>query len=115
MTQLRPDGWCRFASARSRKAGRVEKLGLSMLAGIVFTLCIATAIASASPIFTTLLSFDDANGAFPHSVLVQATDGNFYGTTYAGGANDKAGTVFKITPQGALTTLYSFCTQTNCP
>lgn len=25
------------------------------------------------------------------------------------------GTVFKITPQGVLTTLYSFCAQTNCP
>ncbi|MGB8771002.1 MAG: choice-of-anchor tandem repeat GloVer-containing protein, partial [Candidatus Korobacteraceae bacterium] len=38
---------------------------------------------------------------------VQATDGNFYGTTYSGGTTD-AGTVFKITPQGALTTLHSF-------
>jgi uncharacterized repeat protein (TIGR03803 family) len=44
---------------------------------------------------------------------VQATDGNFYGTTYHGGASN-SGTVFKITPTGALTTLYSFCSQTNC-
>jgi uncharacterized protein (TIGR03437 family) len=42
---------------------------------------------------------------FPNG-LVQATDGNFYGTT-SGGANGY-GTVFKITPGGALTTLYSF-------
>jgi uncharacterized repeat protein (TIGR03803 family) len=38
---------------------------------------------------------------------VQGTDGNFYGTTYEGGANDY-GTVFKITPTGTLTTLHSF-------
>ncbi len=35
------------------------------------------------------------------------TDGNFYGTTQQGGANGY-GTVFKLTPAGALTTLYSF-------
>ena len=38
---------------------------------------------------------------------MQATDGNFYGTTAAGGANGN-GTVFKITPSGTLTTLHSF-------
>jgi uncharacterized repeat protein (TIGR03803 family) len=39
--------------------------------------------------------------------LIQATDGNFYGTTNAGGINN-GGTVFKITSSGTLTTLYSF-------
>jgi uncharacterized repeat protein (TIGR03803 family) len=39
--------------------------------------------------------------------LIQATDGNFYGTTYAGGAFN-AGTVFKMTPSGAVTVLHSF-------
>jgi len=46
--------------------------------------------------------------------LVQATDGNFYGTTEYGGAYG-GGTVFRITPSGALTTLYSFCAQSGCP
>ena len=49
-------------------------------------------------------------GASPSGSLVQAADGNFYGTTTSAGANG-AGTVFKITPSGALTTLYSFCAQ----
>jgi uncharacterized repeat protein (TIGR03803 family) len=53
------------------------------------------------------------NGGSPMGGLIQATDGNFYGTTTIGGANG-GGTVFKITPQGTLTTLYSFCAQTNC-
>jgi uncharacterized repeat protein (TIGR03803 family) len=42
-----------------------------------------------------------------------ANDQNFYGTTYAGGAYN-AGTVFRLTPSGTLTTLYSFCQQTAC-
>ena len=55
---------------------------------------------------TTLHSFDSAEGSGA-SGLVQATDGNFYGTTGGGGASG-SGTVFKITPAGELTTLHSF-------
>jgi uncharacterized repeat protein (TIGR03803 family) len=40
--------------------------------------------------------------------LIQASDGNFYGTTDGGGAGG-SGTVFKITPGGTLTALYNFC------
>jgi len=72
---------------------------------------------------TTLYSFcaetNCADGAVPYAALVQGTDGNFYGTTAMGGVNcvseGGCGTVFKITSTGTLTTLYSFCTQTNCP
>ncbi len=46
------------------------------------------------------------DGIWPNG-LVQATDGNFYGTTYEDGRNND-GTVFRISPAGALTTLYSF-------
>jgi large repetitive protein len=66
---------------------------------------------------TTLYSFCSQNGCtdgtVPQAVLVQGTDGNFYGTTAIGGANGY-GTVFKMTPSGTLTTLYSFCPQTGC-
>ena len=56
---------------------------------------------------TTLHSFDYTDGEYPlGGGLVQATDGNFYGTT-SEGANGY-GTVFKITPTGTLTTLHSF-------
>jgi uncharacterized repeat protein (TIGR03803 family) len=54
-----------------------------------------------------------ADGEFPWAGLIQATNGNFYGTTTGGGANGW-GTVFSITTGGTLTTLYSFCSQTNC-
>ncbi len=47
------------------------------------------------------------DGYIPSSALVQGGDGSFYGTTSYGGANG-GGTVFKITPSGAETVLYSF-------
>ena len=57
--------------------------------------------------FSTIFSFNFfADGESPNA-LTLGTDGNFYGTTHAGGAND-CGTVFKITPEGVLTTLYTF-------
>ena len=63
---------------------------------------------------TTLHSFDFYDGASPSAALVQGTDGNIYGTTYGGGANQYYGTVFKITLSGTFTSLYSFCAQANC-
>jgi uncharacterized repeat protein (TIGR03803 family) len=76
---------------------------------------------TASGTLTTLLDFDILDGYFPEAALVQATDGNLYGTTEQGGANtacfdgsDGCGTVFKITPSGTLTTLYNFCSQGGC-
>ncbi|TXH05613.1 MAG: hypothetical protein E6R07_02050 [Nevskiaceae bacterium] len=58
---------------------------------------------------TTLYSFgaNNTDGASPYSALVQGSDGNFYGTNSANGANGK-GTVFQITSSGALTTLHAF-------
>jgi uncharacterized repeat protein (TIGR03803 family) len=72
---------------------------------------------------TTLYSFcsqpNCADGANPFAGLIQATDGNFYGITSGGGGTSNkcsggCGTVFKITPEGVLTTLYSFCSQAKC-
>lgn len=57
--------------------------------------------------FTLLHSFNGADGVSPNGALVQGADGNFYGTTDEGGTNG-TGTVFQITPAGALTTLYNF-------
>jgi uncharacterized repeat protein (TIGR03803 family) len=48
------------------------------------------------------------DGANPSAALVQDSDGSFYGTTSSGGTNGGYGSVFKISTNGALTTLYSF-------
>lgn len=60
--------------------------------------------------YTTLYSFPALGttaGADPVAALVQGSDGSFYGTTETTGMNG-AGTVFKITPAGDFTNLYSF-------
>ena len=70
---------------------------------------------------TTLHSFTLGDGAYPRG-LVQGSDGDFYGITYQGGVNTGCfdgtllgcGTIFKLTAAGVFTTLYNFCSQTNC-
>jgi uncharacterized repeat protein (TIGR03803 family) len=57
---------------------------------------------------TALHSFNNEDGAYPCSTLVQGADGNFYGTTECGGTNGGWGTIFKITPAGLFTSLFSF-------
>ena len=75
-----------------------------LLSAVACALLIAAAPAAAQT-YTVLHSFAFGQ-PFPAG-LVQAGDGNFYGTTSQGGANGQ-GSVFKITSAGALTTLYSF-------
>jgi len=80
---------------------------------------------------TTIYNFcsqpNCADGYFPigaPAALALGTDGNFYGTTGVGGAGDPSGpcaaasggcgTIYNITPSGALTVLYNICSQPNC-
>jgi uncharacterized repeat protein (TIGR03803 family) len=57
---------------------------------------------------TVLYSFAGGNdGEHPYAGVIQGSDGNFYGTTYQGGASGY-GTVFKLTPSGIETVLYTF-------
>ena len=73
----------------------------------------ATAIVAPAQTLTTLASFNGANGNEPMGALVQGNDGNFYGTTIYGGPNNR-GNIFKVTPSGTLTNLYTFCPQQPC-
>jgi uncharacterized repeat protein (TIGR03803 family) len=82
---------------------------------------------TASGTLTTLYAFcsqgifgDNCPDGDEPNALTQAADGNSYGITVNGGPNigcprnfDGYGTVFKITPSGGLTTVYSFCAQTD--
>ena len=68
-----------------------------------------------SGVLTTLYNFGShiADGSNPVSALIQGADGNFYGMTHYGGGTPNSGTVFSITPAGAMTQLYDFNTEPN--
>jgi uncharacterized repeat protein (TIGR03803 family) len=94
---------------------------LAPVACIALALCAVMANGSSKQVnFTTLVSFSGSNGSLPESmVLLEASDGNFYGTTVEGGATPTCpsgcGTVFKTTPGGdTVTTLYNFCAEASC-
>ncbi len=97
-----------------------RRLFASLIAGALL-LSPATALASTLTItelcgfpYDGFSSLTYPDGRYSVAPLVQASDGNFYGTTLTGGddgekcAHTCAGTVFKITPQGKLTRLYTF-------
>jgi uncharacterized repeat protein (TIGR03803 family) len=79
----------------------------------VLLLWATAAVALPAQNLHTVHSFDGTDGGSPNAGLVQGTDGKFYGTTFTDGANG-GGTVFSITAGGKLTTLYDFCSQSNC-
>jgi uncharacterized repeat protein (TIGR03803 family) len=105
----------------NRIVNTLGKLNWGNRAYAVSVVLAMTVITSPGQTFTTLHSFDGTDGENPFAALVQATNGDLYGTTNGGGALgactllDGCGTVFKITPGGTLTTLYSFCSQSGCP
>src|ERR1022692_2116302 len=106
-------------ASMKRIINALSNLNWGKRAYAVSVLCAATAITLPAQTFTTLHSFDGTDGATPLAGLVQATNGDGYGTTSQGGANvcadfSNCGTVFRITPSGTLTTLYSFCAQSGC-
>lgn len=96
---------------------RLQASAALALAGLLAPAVITTQSAEAQTTFTTLYSFDGTDGANPEAPLLQATNGNLYGTTQVGGTSpyNTAGTIFEITPGGTLTALYSFCLMSGCP
>jgi uncharacterized repeat protein (TIGR03803 family) len=93
--------------------------GTWVLAALIVSLSSMLTGRAPAQIFTNLYSFQYSsglgytNGPDPEASLVQGNDGDFYGTTRFGGTNSLSlgssfGTVFKISANGALTTLYSF-------
>ncbi len=81
--------------------GTAEAGGLDNF-GTVFKSAVPTGVT------TSISTFEGAlDGQNPQSDLIQARDGNFYGTTDTGGSNN-FGTFFQLTPAGVRTVLYSF-------
>jgi uncharacterized repeat protein (TIGR03803 family) len=86
-----------------------SSLALALLA---FTFSLA--VSAQAQTFTTLGDFNGVNGDAPFfGSMVQATNGNYYGSAHYRGKNG-AGVIFQLTSAGKLTTLYSFCALAGC-
>jgi uncharacterized repeat protein (TIGR03803 family) len=98
---------------------------------ITFSLALASAaititlaVCAQAQTFTSLYSFcsnttNCSSRSGPAAPMVQGTDGNLYGETEFGGGNSSCGSIgcgiiFKMTPQGEVTTLYTFCSSSSC-
>lgn len=96
--------------------GTTSTGGGNSTGGTVFSI---TAAGKLKTIYSFCSKPNCTDGSNPVASLIQATDGNLYGTTLNGGANyttcnGGCGTIFKITTAGTLTTLYNFCSQSDC-
>jgi uncharacterized repeat protein (TIGR03803 family) len=90
----------------------MDRFRVAIIANIALV-CVVCAISSQAQTFTSLFSFDQTDGDNPYSALVLGANGNFYGTTSSEYGSDH-GTAFEISSDGALTTLYTFCSLPNC-
>jgi uncharacterized repeat protein (TIGR03803 family) len=86
----------------------MKRLNHLKTSGAVCALCFLATVLAHAQAFETLVNFNGTNGYEPVGGLFQATDGNFYGTTGGGGAVSSlcpygCGTIFRMTPTGALT------------
>ncbi len=82
-------------------------LRASLLVAAVLPLQVPAARAQTATVTTLARLGGDLNGYHPMAPVLAGGDGNFYGTTEAGGPGNY-GTVYKLAPDGTLTTLYLF-------
>ena len=97
--------------SRSAFAGLVAVYLVMLTTAVILNITATTAHAQT---YTVLYNFgtnaNDPNQ--PQKVtLAQGTDGNLYGVSAQAGGTDVSGAVFKVTPAGVLTVLYTFSGQ----
>ena len=93
---------------------RVRLFSIRCVVASVLALLPAAAGAQSGATYSTLAVFERGAGpAYPMSILVQARDGNLYGTSTGGGTSGK-GTIFKLTPDGKVTVMHSFAGPDGC-
>ncbi|MDB6129939.1 MAG: 3-carboxymuconate cyclase, partial [Verrucomicrobiales bacterium] len=106
VTQLKPIGFTPLAGLTRGTDGNyygTTSYGTNGGPGVIYKL-------TEEGVLTVLASFDAGGinpGASPRGNLLEGMDGNFYGVTTYGGTNAQ-GTVYKVTPSGAITSLVSF-------
>ena len=91
----------------------MKRYGLTLS---IFALLFAATVATAQT-YTVLHTYPEGSGAYTGigypQLMSQGRDGNFY-STIANAGTQNQGSVYKITPGGTLTTVYSFCILASC-
>jgi uncharacterized repeat protein (TIGR03803 family) len=88
------------------------RMARAVIAGL--SLGLSAAALAAPPVTEELLhSFKHASGYDPDGALIQASDGNYYGTTHYGSFT-QGGTVYRLTPDGVYTVIHRFDCTTGC-
>jgi uncharacterized repeat protein (TIGR03803 family) len=101
-----------ISSSKQENTMRLLPSRIHFATGVCAAIILCWAWSAAGQTFTVLADLNGTDGSVP-STLVQATDGNFYGTAFRGGAFSQ-GSIFKISPAGILTSIYSFCGLPSC-
>ena len=89
---------------KSKQREQLIKISINFA---IASLLMASASLASAQTFQILCSFAGYGGTSWKSALALGPDGNFYGTTGSGGTNG-FGTVFRVMPNGVLTSLFSF-------
>lgn len=114
---------CYFSQIMTDRTCKLYVRISSFVVLLLAIVCANLSIQAADATLTLLAYFSATNGADPWAALVQGSDGNFYGTTYSGGPTTNVsdvgkhpglGTVFKVTPDGVLTSLVAFYGTNGC-
>jgi uncharacterized repeat protein (TIGR03803 family) len=80
--------------------GTTSGIGMTVTDGSIFRIAIGGKL-------TALHNFSGADGEFPYASPTLGIDGNYYGTTVAGGSSN-SGVLYKVTPSGTYSVLYEF-------
>jgi uncharacterized repeat protein (TIGR03803 family) len=110
--------WVRVARDTVRPNRILRSLAMQLICAAVMC-AVAAIISPAQTFFNTVATFGPNVGGLFYAPI-QASNGNLYGTSYQGGTgaacqnSSGCGTIYQLTPAGALSTLYNFCSQPNC-
>ena len=94
---------------KSSKTFRTLCLAFACAAFLTFSL--AVSVQAQTVTYLGHLQSRQGNGAVTGPVI-QASDGNFYGTTVPRRRQRRKGMSFRMTPSGKITSIYSFCSKT---
>jgi uncharacterized repeat protein (TIGR03803 family) len=106
-------------TANSGRRSIVRSTARAMLAACAALICLTSVGTAQDPAIITqifafpcpLEQFSSCSKGYAPNLLIQASDGNFYGAaqlTTSGSSNPQGGTLFKITPSGGFTLLFTF-------